>query len=147
MQKLLIAVTLVALSVLIRPDGLLADDSAFSSGLNAGLVQKYEGEVVDSYTGLMMLNNANGTDTYKEFLVQRMNTALFALSFLDREVKVRPELLRQLTQVSSPQMKEFFTKFNKKRTRNPWKAQDPAQEEKIEWVISRYVKHGNIYGF
>jgi hypothetical protein len=147
MKKLLIATTFIAISVLIRPSGLFADDSAFTSGLNAGLVQKYEGEVVDSYTGLMILNNASGADTYKGFLVQKMNTALFALSFLDREVKIRPEVLRQLTQVSSAQMKDFFTKFNNRRTKNGWQAEDPAQEEKIEWVISQYVKHGNIYGF
>ena len=76
-----------------------------------------------------------------------MNTALYALSFVDRDVTIRPEILKQTTKISSPNMKRLMTRLRQARIDNKWQPSDPEQEESIGRVLDRYVRTGNVYGF
>jgi len=123
------------------------EERIFFEGVNAGMMSKHEGDVVNAYKGLSFLQKVDGTETYREVLVNQMNTSLFAMSFVDRDVKQRPELLRQLSKISSPGMKLFMSTLKQARSENKWRSADDKQETKIQWVLDRYVLSGNIYGF
>ncbi len=123
------------------------DDKMFFDGYNAGLMALHESKVVDAWIGLNILKKVEGSENYKKSLIMTMNSALYALSFVDRDVKTRPEMLKQLARISSDKMKDFFKKMHKKRIENNWISGDAKKEKRIEWVIKRYIQFGNIYGF
>src|SRR5262245_7425193 len=123
------------------------EDKVFFEGVSAGMMTMNEASVVDAFTSLLALEKVPGTEEYRGLLVGRMNTAVFALSFVDRDVKIRPAMLKTIAAMSSPQMKGFMADVKKARLEHKWQAPDTKQEEKIGWVLDRYVKTGNIYGF
>lgn len=122
-------------------------EDIFAQGLNAGAMLASEREAADAFWGLELLQNVPGTEQYRTLLVSKMNTALFAMSFVDRDVTMRPESLRGLVKISSPNMKEAMTKLRRARIANKWQSTDSKQEERIDWVLDRYVKTGNVFGF
>jgi len=123
------------------------EDKIFFEGVSAGMMAKHEGDVVDAYLGLLSLRTLAGAEQYRSVLVTRMNTALFAMSFVDRDVTIRPEPLKQLAKISSPNMKGSIAELRKARIDNKWQSSDPKQEESIGWILDRYARTGNVYGF
>lgn len=124
-----------------------ADDAMFFEGFNAGLMSKYEGEVVDAYNTLVVLQSFKDSEVHRKTYVSQLNAALFAMSFVDRDVKVRPKMLKRLVAISSAEMKAFMGKLKLARAEHGWLAEDAQQEQKIQWVLDRYIDTGNIYGF
>src|SRR5258706_8157362 len=84
---IVLAVFLVAITkaIAVNTSG---DDKIYFEGVNAGMMSKHEGEVVDAYNGLSLLGKVEGAESYRKLLVTQLNTALFAMSFVDRDVKV-----------------------------------------------------------
>lgn len=123
------------------------EDKFFFQGVNAGMMSKHEGDVVDAFLGLLSLRELAGAEQYCSVLVTRMNTALFAMSFADRDVTIRPEILKQAAKISSPNTKAFMARLRQARIDNKWQSSDPKQEESIGWILERYVRTGNVYGF
>jgi hypothetical protein len=121
---------------------------AFWSGNNAGIVQKCEGEIVASYLGLDALEKVKdpAVEEYKKMLVMQLNTALSAVLFSEKEVKMRPLEWKILIQMSSPIYKEFYRKLGVARIAHGWQSPEPAVEKRIQKVIDQYAKDGNLYG-
>lgn len=123
------------------------EDKVFFEGVNAGMMTMHENSVLDAFNGLLLLQNVAGTESYRRLLVTRLNTALFALSFVDRDVTIRPAMLKTVAEMSSSRTKGFMADLRKARIEYKWQSSDAKQEASIGWVLDRYVKTGNIYGF
>ena len=123
------------------------EDKIFSAGLNAGMISKYEGEVVDSFNGILFLTTLPEAEPYRRILVTRMNGALLALSFVDRDVTIRPAILKDIAKISSPNMKPFMTQVRQQRIEKKWRLPDSKQEASVGRILDRYIKTGNAYGF
>ena len=125
MKKLiLVSATLLLASNHIFAQKLSSNDRIFFQGLNAGLMSKHEGDVVNPHNGLLILKKVEGTESYRKLLVTQMNTALSAMSFVDRDIKMQPEMLKQLLKISSPKMKTFMSKLKRARSKNRWQSID-----------------------
>jgi len=142
----ILSLLLVALVQASEPK-LSKDDKLFFEGVNAGLMTMHESGVQDAFNGLVLLQKVPGTEDYRRLLIARMNTALFALSFVDRDVTIRPAMLKTLAEMSSPTTKGFMADLRKARIQYKWQSSDAKQEASIGWVLDRYAKTGNIYGF
>ncbi len=59
------------------------EETLFAQGVSAGMMSKHEGNVVDAFNGLLTLQKLAGTEQYRSLLVTKMNTAFFAMSFVD----------------------------------------------------------------
>ena len=123
------------------------EETLFAQGVSAGMMSKHEGNVVDAFNGLLTLQKLAGTEQYRSLLVTKMNTAFFAMSFVDRDVTIRPETLKILARMTSANMREFMVRVRQARIDSKWQSPDPKQEERIGWVLDRYAKTGNVYGF
>jgi hypothetical protein len=121
---------------------------AFWSGNNAGIVQKCEGEVVSSFTGLEALEKVNDprVEAYKKMLEVQLNAALSAMPYSEKEVKVRPLEWKILIRMNTRIYKEFYRKLGAARVAYGWQSSEPQVESRIQSVIDQYAKDGNLYG-
>jgi hypothetical protein len=122
------------------------EDEIFLDGLNAGMMMLYEGQVTDSFTAWQVLEKVAGADAYKHLLVERLNGGLFALSFVDRDVKRRPQALKVIVHIAPSSMKRVMGDIKRARIANQWQVSDAEREDRIMWVLERYIAFGNIYG-
>jgi len=146
-RTFLMLIGTLCLWVVAPAQDLSKEDKIFFQGVNAGMMSKHEGDIVDAFTGLLSLRELAGAEQYRNVLVTRMNTALSAISFVDRDVTIRPDTLKQIAKISSPNMKQFITRLRQARVDNKWQSSDPKQEERIGWILDRYIRTGNVYGF
>lgn len=114
--------------------------------MTAGVIFTEENEAISCAYSLETLSEAKGIDKYKAHLVENLNQSLYALSFMESEVRIHPPTLRLRLSISSPKKKDLFVRIRDQREKHAWHSDDPEKEQRIQAVIKRYIQFGNPYG-